>query len=702
MIRAKPVRTPTRSPTRGHFQSLPSLDDATLKSPVGLFLSPHPPTPSTYRSEEEAALKPPSTENFKPVSKQEKRPDESKSYAKSPKTRDQERERFVTTPTDFAMDYGRGHPNSAGFDASNGTCLNVYVFLDTMRCGLILHNFLAVLAWLHSPTANGLFSPGGGLGSIMNTPRGGASLTGGPRTPRTPTVSTSFFFSDVAGLPRSGDYISPKPGGVEAGKRGGGRGLSNIICISPLASTRSKNGSSNQATTPINYKDVFASPGDKNNLRSLPLLGDSPAKGMKSRDGPHRTGSRDPSLDAVHLAERDLMEDEDLSVLLQLASNTPRSTGERPAAVSTSDETHVFRSPNGRNPASGDENLPSLQLPIIGGRDHESNGARLSRKTHSRDPNENSEEFKHGGIGIRPGKLTEGAGNEKGVDDKRKQGSKGSVTKKPGKKTSMPPAPPSYPMAPPPYPHPGAEVPYYPPMPPGMPPGGSMRVVVGGPPPSRGPKSSGSPHNGPPVTGSPHGHRPYHMGPGDPNYPPPPYPPPPGHYPHHPGVHPPHMQGVPPPHPYHSHYPPPPHHPSHRPHMPLYGSHPQPGKPKATAKKTKGPKPTKSGTKRPAGALSPKPSSATKKKKSSPSGAPKKKNKSPQLTDKGERQKAAATIHSVNAASGGKNDKAAALAAAILRGVTMRPSGKWVSHLLLCCVSVAGKLMNLLLTFGLN
>jgi len=35
----------------------------------------------------------------------------------------------------------------------------------------------------------------------------------------------------------------------------------------------------------------------------------------------------------------------------------------------------------------------------------------------------------------------------------------------------------------------------------------------------------------------------------------------------------------------------------------------------------------------------------------------------------------------VNAASGGKNDRAAALAAAILRGVTMRPSGKWQAQL---------------------
>jgi hypothetical protein len=46
-----------------------------------------------------------------------------------------------------------------------------------------------------------------------------------------------------------------------------------------------------------------------------------------------------------------------------------------------------------------------------------------------------------------------------------------------------------------------------------------------------------------------------------------------------------------------------------------------------------------------------------------------------------EKQKAAGTIKAVNAASGGKNDKAAALAAAILRGVTMRPSGKWQAQL---------------------
>jgi hypothetical protein len=73
---------------------------------------------------------------------------------------------------------------------------------------------------------------------------------------------------------------------------------------------------------------------------------------------------------------------------------------------------------------------------------------------------------------------------------------------------------------------------------------------------------------------------------------------------------------------------------------------------------------------------------AAKKVKKSPTKTPgTKKKRSPVLTDPAERQKAAANIAAVNAASGGKNDKAAALAAAILRGVTMRPSGKWQAQL---------------------
>jgi hypothetical protein len=496
----------------------------------------------------------------------------------------------------------------------------------------------------------------------MNTPRGG-----GPRTPRTPTVSTSFFFSDVAGLPRSGE-LSPKQGG-EGGKRGGSqRGYSNIICISPLASSKAKNGASKEANTPtINYKDMFASPAERN--RGLSLMDKLP-KGLQARTA-RGSATKDPSIDAVHMAERDLMEDEDLSVLLQLASNTPRSTGEHPVAVSTSDGTHVFRSPNGRTSgAEGDESLPSLQLPVIGGRDSESNGTRLTRKTHSRDHGEAPDDL-HRPLGIRSnGQVGSKDGHrpksneEKGAGDRRKDKANGEVPKKSNK--NMHPGPPPYSMPLHHYPHPDA--PYYPAMPPGMAPHGSMRVIVGGPPPSRGAGSSGSPH------ASPHAPRPYPMGPGDPNYPPPPYPPPPGHYAHHPGVPPPHM------HPHYSHYPPP-HHPPRPPHMPMYGAQHPPSKSKTTKK---APKPSKQGTKRPA--HTPVPTATKKQKKSSPASATKKKTKSPQITDKADRQKAAAAIQAVNAASGGKNDKAAALAAAILRGVTMRPSGKWVSYSTFVCI----------------
>jgi len=115
----------------------------------------------------------------------------------------------------------------------------------------------------------------------------------------------------------------------------------------------------------------------------------------------------------------------------------------------------------------------------------------------------------------------------------------------------------------------------------------------------------------------------------------------------------------------------------------MYGAHP---KAKAASTTTSTTKKTplkvvsgKTGMKRPA-TTTPKATSAKKTKKNSQN-APKKKNRSPQLVDKAERQKAAATIQAVNAASGGKNDKAAALAAAILRGVTMRPSGKWQAQL---------------------
>jgi hypothetical protein len=117
--------------------------------------------------------------------------------------------------------------------------------------------------------------------------------------------------------------------------------------------------------------------------------------------------------------------------------------------------------------------------------------------------------------------------------------------------------------------------------------------------------------------------------------------------------------------------------------MPMYGTNNQKPKPKPEPKKQPVKTPPKAGVKRPSPGSTPKapPSAKKTKKKQSPNGATKRKNRSPQLVDPADRQKAAANIQAVNQASGGKNDKAAALAAAILRGVTMRPSGKWQAQL---------------------
>lgn len=77
-------KTPTKSPAR-KFQSLPNLDDSNVQSPVpGLFLSPHPATPAQYRTLEGAGK--------------------------------EKSDRFMATPTDFTLDYGKSP--RAGADSS--------------------------------------------------------------------------------------------------------------------------------------------------------------------------------------------------------------------------------------------------------------------------------------------------------------------------------------------------------------------------------------------------------------------------------------------------------------------------------------------------------------------------------------------------------------------------------------------------------
>jgi hypothetical protein len=500
-------------------------------------------------------------------------------------------------------------------------------------------------------------------------------------------VSTSFFFSDVASLPRNGEFASPKPGA--ALRQAGAAGMSSMICISPLASSKRKNRDS-RTNTPMNYKDVFASPrhpGASIKPRHMPLLGDSPSKGTRSR------ARSDASLDAVDMAERDLMEDEDLSVLLQLAShsraNTPRGKKDENGA-------HVFRSHSDRKNIGYERNSDDrLQLPMIG--NAVVGTTKLARKSQSRD-DANAEDFNPPPLGIRSTssggsremysrgddasdlEKKNGISNEHGKDNrqdglKKKSGSLPVSKSANAKKTSKKMPPPTYSMSHPHYHHPDAP-PYYH-MPPSMPPGGSMRVVVGGPPPMR-KKGSASPSR--PHGGSPPRHAHHMDGPYGAPYPGPYPPPPPGVYPSYPP--PPYMPGGGPP-PY-GHYPPPPPR-----HMPMYAAqHPPSGPMKGSSKKGKPLKTTKSpnentssNNKRPAppipGVVL---SSAQKKLKKSPAKPPSAKKKSP-APEPGERHKSTAAIQAVNAASGGMNDKAAALAAAILRGVTMRPSGKWQAQL---------------------
>ena len=477
-----------------------------------------------------------------------------------------------------------------------------------------------------------------------------------PRTPGTPTMSQSFFFSDVASLARENTPQRGEPDAVKSAKKG----LSNIICISPLASSRNRNGNPHQANTPINYHDIFASPN--------PLLEDSPVKAMlRARGGGNGQQQNGKNIDAVDMAERDLMQDEDLNVLLQLAG------GNTPKAVKVAAGGHVFRGA-GSGQGSKKENLPGLQLPVIGDREGDSSAARLSRKSHSRDTGE-SGGFVAPHLSIRQTDST-------GAQSKDSNGSKSDVKADPPTSKLAPrtdskakPSPSSNGKPPvgqgytkvhaasyPPRPH-SQEMYGFPSMlPHGMRPSGRMSVVVGGPPPSsRAPKPSPGqarhPHRPPP--GYSH------------EYPPPgmSYPPPPGHYPHHP-VH----MGA---HPYHYGAP---HHPPQR--MPLYGQPPSSSHgsaaPSSSSKKDSKPAAApkaKAPQKRPL-PVSSGPPPAKKRKGSSPNG--KRKPKSSPAPERVDRQKAAQSIASMNAASGGKNDKAAALAAAILRGVTMRPSGKWV------------------------
>ncbi|KAL7505506.1 hypothetical protein ACHAXN_004242 [Cyclotella atomus] len=147
-------------------------------------------------------------------------------------------------------------------------------------------------------------------------------------------------------------------------------------------------------------------------------------------------------------------------------------------------------------------------------------------------------------------------------------------------------------------------------------------------------------------------------------------PPPPGYYPHPPPA------GYPMsiPHQPHHRYPAPPQHYG-------YDRKATPPTDKPEKSKRKAAKNAKAVIKRAVaddGSFTPSPPKKPKKSPSKPR-RPKSKNALPD--DPLERARVAEAIRAVNANSGGNNDKAAELAAAIMRGVTCRPSGKWQAQL---------------------
>lgn len=217
-----------------------------------------------------------------------------KDLVMSPKSSTDAKSYVATTPTDFTKDFASTPLKSGAFDTSN------------------------VLAWLSSP---GFFSPGF---SSPNTKSNSSK-------PPTPIVSTSFFFSDVANLPKGGDDDN------------------NIICISPLAASKMSQGES--------WREVFTSPSTR--VAETTTQKPSP-KGM----------------DAV-LAEKDVREDEDLSVLLKLASNsTPRSGRKHqkssdPPVLPTMQESGKIRLSQKRDQRAESFKPPSLGMRTNSKRGHD-------------------------------------------------------------------------------------------------------------------------------------------------------------------------------------------------------------------------------------------------------------------------------------------------------------------------------------------
>ncbi len=348
-----------------------------------------------------------------------------------------------------------------------------------------------------------------------------------------------------------------------------------MMCVSPLARKKGSAVTQKRGQTPINFNDVFASPktDERNRLQTvvsneIPTIAD-----LKNEESKLEL--------ETSLAERDVMEHQDLNTLLKLAETTPRRNTDGKDSAGT----RVFRGAGGAfaYPAAQPLGPPSfLHIPMIG-----KNTGGQTKRSDTR------------------AKLTVSSSKKGANESKNKKSSKSKESSQDGILSN-----PSQPE-------------------------GSM----------------GSHH-----------------------------PPPPGYYPPPHYMHPAAGAGMAQyTYPYQNQT-----HPSY-----LYSNAPVSSGPetvKGIKKKlgvVKINKPSKStgsssGTKRPIATTN---TSNKKSKKSASRGRGPGKKKTTAGSGAVDKQKAAATISAINSASGKKNDKAASLASAVLRGVTMRPSGKWQAQL---------------------
>lgn len=302
---------------------------------------------------------------------------------------------------------------------------------------------VTVFAWLHSPTGQGLFSPTGGLNSlsVTNTPRGmygfsgPTAAAGNNKAGITPKLAPSTSLSSSSSGNHHGYYVELEAGfdaGVNTPKIP--ESQRSMICISPLSSKKmGKNklgtmggveGGAPDTPMSINFSEVFASPrlptprlsrmgppaggeGGSGGVVPVPRMEDSV---VTSSDG--RQSS--PVASALHVAERGINLDDDLSSLLQLAETTTPGGGRSTMAFMSPLLTSSLRRVTAAPPSS-------LQLPIISGSSIASSG-------------------KGGGVNISPPQLAIRSSSSCGLSEGSVSPIKASSLKKKAKKRKLPDA----------------------------------------------------------------------------------------------------------------------------------------------------------------------------------------------------------------------------------------------------------------------